>query len=153
MFSNSIELNLDASRCKHTTHARPLLSANTSLRSWSGTAFNQVLSRAGRSHGPLLTLLWEGLDALKRYVKTVWICVCAQVFDMIHVTRLSPSLSLMLTDQLICNINKENAQSINSRLVPSNPRAHEGEAVVFGMDGGNRIRPFISSRRLCCCKD
>lgn len=50
------------------------------------------------------------------------ICVCAQAFDMIHVTRLSLGLSLMLTDcaehQLICNINKGNAQNINSPLVP-----------------------------------
>lgn len=111
-----------------TTHARPRVRyqrthlcrrrPGTAMRSWapwSGTALNQVLSSAGRSHGPLLILLWEGLDA---YVKTVqtemcwrtmasvftlpappWgpsipesssVCVKGnQAFDMIHVTGLT----------------------------------------------------------------
>lgn len=122
-----------------TTHTRPLVYyqrthlyrhwPGTAMRSWalwSDTAFNQVLSSAGRSHGLLLILLWEGLNALKRYVKTVqtemclrtmasvfmlpappWgpsipesssVCVKVnQALDMIRVTWLTLGLSVILT--------------------------------------------------------
>ncbi len=140
----------NSSRCKqalfclslnsnHTRSASGLLSANTSLLPPARNC-NEVMKWHGFQSGPLLswpfsraavdsTLGGSGrFEALCKnctntnVLEDDGICVCAQAFDMIHVTRLSLSLSVILTDcaehQLIWNINKGNAQNINSPLVP-----------------------------------